>query len=198
MVPAEGPEGLELPRRQERHQVEQLFEVVLHRCGGEEQQIGPAEPVDELPEDCPGVPQVMGLVDDDQIVGDLENPVGVLRSLGRVKRRDHALEPPPGLGPFLPERLGVMSHEVEAELPAKLLLPLCHQPGRDEDQHSPGPPPAGPPPCHCATSPDGTRTSARRASRLRKSSDRMIPASTVLPSPTSSASSARPRMRLST
>ena len=51
---------------------------------------------------------------------------------------------------------------------------------------------------HCSTRPAGVSTSVRSAKPRNRSSERIKPASMVLPSPTSSARIARPRMRRST
>ena len=136
MIAAERPERAQLTGLEQCDQVEQLVQIVLDRRRGEEQEVGPPEPVHELPEDSAGVPQVMGLVHDDEVIRDLLNHAGMLWPLGRVEGGDHALEALPGLPPRLPERLSIMAHEVEVGLPPQLLLPLGHEPGRCQDQHA--------------------------------------------------------------
>ena len=87
---------LELPGRaqqarlQQRDQVEQLLEVVLHRRGGQQQDVLLLQLAGELPELGVAVAQVVGLIDDDQVPVAGQDGGAVRLALGGVHRGDDA------------------------------------------------------------------------------------------------------------
>ena len=85
------------------------------------------ELVDELPAPAGAAPQVVRLVDDDQVIGNALDALGVLRRFRGVDRGDDALAAFPGLGAVAPE-LGILEgREGNRELVEHLIAPLAHQ-----------------------------------------------------------------------
>ena len=132
---AERAHRLQLARLQQRNQVEELVQVVLHRRRRQQEQVALAQVVDELPADAGAVLQVVRLVHDDDVVGVLQNVPAVRGQLRRADGSDHAVELAPGFAAEGAELRVVVGNALDAELVRHLFLPLAYQRWRGEDQH---------------------------------------------------------------
>ena len=106
-------------RLEERHQIEQLFQIVLNRRGGQEQdelffQLAWRKP----PKLGVTVAEVMGLVDDNHVPLAGQNRRPVRFAFGGVHRGNDAVEACPGGGALFLEGGVVMADEIETELAA--------------------------------------------------------------------------------
>ena len=147
---------------QQRHQVVELAQVVLHRRRGEQQQVARAELVDELPAEREVVAQPVRLVDDHEVEADAAHARAVARVARRLERGDDQRM----VAPSGPRRRARRRSRARTSR-------------------------AAPRPTARTATP-GVSTSAVRICPRSRYSLRMMPASIVLPRPTSSASRARP------
>ena len=128
----------EQARRNEADQLEQVVEPVLHRGGGEQQQVAGAEQAREAPRRATRTAQPVCLVRDDHIPGPLAELVAKRIPAGRSKRRqdDRTLG---AVGAVLVPA-GAGHYGREGELAVKLFPPLLHQPGWGQDERPIGQP----------------------------------------------------------
>ena len=120
---------------QQRQQVVELDEIVLHRRGGEQQQKTLGQTVDQLVALAGAVAQVVGLVDDHQIERLCEQPVGMLAPARERERSDDPRRRPEALGVLAKQRV-VRGHAGNIELGLQFLAPLSDQRGGDQHQHA--------------------------------------------------------------
>ena len=137
-VPLELPRRAQQPGLQERDQVEQLLQVILHGGRGQQQDELLLDLAGELPGLGVAIAEVMGLVDDDDVPPSGEDRRPVRLALGGMDRGDHAVELAPGGLPALAEGGVVVADELDRELAPHLALPLLDQRRRDEDEDRPG------------------------------------------------------------
>ena len=171
---AELLERLEDARLQQRQQIVELGQVVLHRRRREQQQEALVQGVDQLPALAGAVAQVVRLVDDDQVEAAGEQALGMLAPARRAPARRSG-----GAGPRT--RCGIARAATGRGWSRRRCRTWLSSSSR-----------------HCPTSEAGTSTSTLSAMPRSRYSLSTIPASMVLPRPTSSASSTRPRNCLST
>ena len=129
-----------MARLQEREQIVQLQQIVLHRRGAEQEQVPPLQGVDQPPVLRGAVLAVMGLVDDHQVPGDFGHELSPFAALGKGHRREHAVRILPvfqAVGRAGARRSG----ELQVELRREFLAPLRHQGRRNQDEHPLGQPP---------------------------------------------------------
>ncbi len=166
-VLAEAAHRAELARRQDRDQAVQLHQVVLDGRSGEHEHIALADLVDELPGERAAVFELVRFVHNEQVIVAGEDSVAVAFAFGAVQADD-------------PTALVCRVHSVHSSALSMTVNSswnlLCNSSR------------------HCSVSEAGVRTSTVRTRPRWISSFMMMPASMVLPRPTSSASRARPRI----
>lgn len=173
VLPAELRLALQETRPQQLDQVVQFGHVVADGCRAQEQEKALLQIVHELPARAGAVLGNVGFVDDHEVVLDARQPIAIRRLTRERQRRDHKwLARPELLVP--PDQLGVGGHG-----PQRAKRPISSS-------------------THCPTSEAGVKISAFRARLRIQYSFNVRHASIVLPRPTSSASSTRPRKSRST
>ena len=105
----------------EGREVVELAHVVLHRRGGEQQQVARIQVVDEPPAQREVIPQPVGLVDDHEIVVRAAHAAAVALVTRRLERRDHERMAAPLAG--RPARHDEVELELLPQLGAPLLAP---------------------------------------------------------------------------
>ena len=159
-----------MARLQQRQQVVEFQQVVLHGRGAQQEQVPPLQGVDQLPVLRRAVLAVMGFVDDHQVprgFGDPRRPVCGSWQTPATRARGPCSASIPGGRPCR-SRGGVENSRWNFDASSSR---------------------------HCDTRGVGTRMSTRLASPRSRYSRSNRQASIVLPSPTSSANSTRPRKR---
>ena len=128
-------ERLEDAGLQQRQQVVELDQIVLHRRRGEQQQETLVERVDQLVALADAVAQVMGLVDDDEIEAAASRRSACSLRRAERNRRDQALLAQNRSGSRAQQRV-VGGRAGNVELGLQLLAPLPDQRGRRQHQHA--------------------------------------------------------------
>ena len=125
-----------MPGRQQREQVVEFDQVVLHGRRGEQKHESPLQRVDELPIQRRPILAVVGLVDDDQVPGLSRHERRALLEFHECQRGQHAVVPPPK---FLSTRGDTLrrNSEFQVKFAAQFLVPLRNQRRGDQDQHAP-------------------------------------------------------------
>ena len=124
-----------MPRLEEREQVVELHQIVLHGRRREQEHVPPLERIDELPIPRRAILAVVRLIHDDQIPGNLRQNLRPGPRLGKRERSEHQVVFQPKLAPacFLGAR---GNDEIEPEFLRQLVLPLRDQRRRNQDQHA--------------------------------------------------------------
>ena len=118
--------GAQMARGQEREQVVELEQVVLHGRRGKKEHEPPLQRIDELPVEGRAVLAVVGLVDDDQVPGFCRYQRRPLLRFHERQRRQNTVVPPPEFGPVdsdSPWRDG----KVQVELGDQFFMPLRNE-----------------------------------------------------------------------
>ena len=127
-IPAELRERPDRPGTNQRREVVELAQVVLHRRRGQQHQVAGIEVVDELPSQGQVVAQAVGFVHHHHVVVGAAHPAPVPLVPRGLERRDHQRVPAP-LARRTPGH-----HEVELELLPQLGAPLLAQRRRHQHQ----------------------------------------------------------------
>ena len=139
-VALELPRRVQEPRLQERDQVEQLLEVVLHGSRRQQEDELLLDFTGELPGLGIAIAEVMRLVDDDHVPPPGQDRRPVRLALGGMDRGNHPVELVPGTRPALAKRGIVVADQLDRELAPHFPLPLLDQRRRHEDQDRSGQP----------------------------------------------------------